>query len=155
MSATSTPATNVKSITQGYLQPGTYTIIDSEGNAVLTVDPTNERIDIGKGNGVGFWLRALKGLDAWEIRFVNNTSCTLHEFWGIVAGMPGSSGDYAFRVQNSSGQDVFQARDDGHAYLKPTSQTTNGLKAGLIMYNSATNKLNFYNGSAWAVITSV
>jgi hypothetical protein len=26
---------------------------------------------------------------------------------------------------------------------------------GTIIYNSSTNKLNFYNGSSWAVITSV
>ena len=26
--------------------------------------------------------------------------------------------------------------------------------AGLIVYNSTTNKLNFYNGSAWEVVTS-
>lgn len=26
---------------------------------------------------------------------------------------------------------------------------------GMIVYNTTTNKLNFYNGSAWAVVTSV
>ncbi len=26
--------------------------------------------------------------------------------------------------------------------------------AGLVVYNTTTNKLNFYNGSAWEVVTS-
>jgi DNA-binding transcriptional regulator/RsmH inhibitor MraZ len=26
--------------------------------------------------------------------------------------------------------------------------------AGLVIYNSTSNKLNFYNGSAWEVVTS-
>ena len=155
MSATPTIPTNVKSITQGKNQPGTYKVYDDDGNVVLFVDKDNERIDVGRGNGVGFWLRALKGLDTWEIRFVNNTSMSLHEFYGIVAGLGGgNSGDFAFRVQDNSGNDVFQARDDGHIYLNPATRTTNGLKAGLVIYNKSTNKLNFYNGSAWEVVTS-
>lgn len=28
-------------------------------------------------------------------------------------------------------------------------------KAGLFVYNTTTNKLNFYNGTAWEVVTSV
>lgn len=27
-------------------------------------------------------------------------------------------------------------------------------KAGMVIYNSTTSKINFYNGSAWAAITS-
>jgi hypothetical protein len=37
--------------------------------------------------------------------------------------------------------------------LEPSTQS--GTTEGTIIYNSATNKLNFYNGSGWEVVTSV
>lgn len=30
-----------------------------------------------------------------------------------------------------------------------------GVSSGTLIYNSSTNKLNFYNGTAWEAITSV
>lgn len=35
-----------------------------------------------------------------------------------------------------------------------TSVSVGAAHAGLMVYNSTTNKLNFYNGSAWEVVTS-
>lgn len=48
----------------------------------------------------------------------------------------------------------------GNGYVRyPTYTTTErdaltGMAAGDFIYNSTTNKLNFYNGSAWAAVTS-
>ena len=38
--------------------------------------------------------------------------------------------------------------------LTVSGDTTLGDAATLMVYNSTTNKLNFYNGSAWEVVTS-
>jgi len=40
-------------------------------------------------------------------------------------------------------------------YTTTVRDALTGVPEGLIIYNSTTKKLNFYNGSAWAAITSV
>ncbi len=55
---------------------------------------------------------------------------------------------------------IFRCRRDAillnqPAIFTPRTQGSSGTVEGTIIYNSATNKLNFYTGSAWEVVTSV
>ena len=154
MAAEATVAANVKSKYAGADQPGTWKVVDSEGNVVFHIDHDNERVDIGYDGYKGYLLRARKGIQTWYIEFITNTSCTLGEWWGIVAKLAGKVGSYAFRVQNSDGQDMVTIRDDAHMEFEPVADTTKNLKAGVLHYDKATNKFRFYNGSSWEAITS-
>jgi hypothetical protein len=57
-----------------------------------------------------------------------------------------------------NGETVFTLHDNGSIGF-PSHTTTErdaltDLAAGQTIYNSTTNKLNFYNGSAWEAVTS-
>lgn len=41
------------------------------------------------------------------------------------------------------------------SYTTTERDALTGMAAGTLIFNSTTSKLNFYTGSAWAVITSV
>lgn len=155
MSAEPTVATNVKSIYMGGGQPGTYKVVDSEGNTILDVDLDNERIDIGHSSGVGFFLRLLKGLIVWEIKFLRNLNVRIEEHWGPLVTIPEGSGDYAFRVRNASGYQTFQARNDGAVKISPVASAPSGnLENGLVYYDASANKLKLRTPSGWETITS-
>lgn len=154
MTAEAIVATNVKSITQGANQPGTWKVVDDEGNVIFHIDKDNTRIDIGYNRGWGFILRVLKALHIWEIKFIRNTAVTISEHYGILCRLPESTGTYRLAIQNGNWQDVFELRNDAHLYMQPSADTTNNLKAGIVHYDSATNKLKFYTGSAWETVTS-
>lgn len=47
-----------------------------------------------------------------------------------------------------------KGKGTGAMILGLTTQSASPIE-GMLIYNSATNKLNFYNGSAWEVVTSV
>lgn len=155
MSATPTVATNVKSLYMGGDQPGTYKVVDADGNTVLYVDTDNEQIDIGQSNGVGFLLRLLKGLHVWEIKFLNDTACKLFEWWGIVVQLRGTSGHRAFHVQDGNGVDIFEVNNSGFVYFKPlASAPTTNVKEGCVYYDASASKLKVYTGSSWETISS-
>ena len=39
-------------------------------------------------------------------------------------------------------------------YTTTTRNALTGISAGLVIYNTTTNKLNMYNGSTWEAVTS-
>ena len=154
MAAEPVVVTNIKSITQGQDQPGIFRFLDADGNSIFYINRDDELVEVGYAGYAGYTLKTWKGITTWFINFITNTSNTLGEWWGIVAKLSGRSGSYAFRVQDDTNTDVWTARDDGHCEFKPTADTTNNLKAGVMHYDSATNKFKFYNGSSWETITS-
>jgi hypothetical protein len=67
----------------------------------------------------------------------------------LVVGVGGAAAASAILTATSTTQGFLPPRMTGtqrDAIASPA--------AGLMVYNSTTNKLNFYNGSAWEVVTS-
>jgi hypothetical protein len=70
-----------------------------------------------------------------------------------------SSGGVGIGVQNIDASCLLQLSSTTKGFRPPAMSTSNrnsiGSPAGgLIIYNSTTNKLNFYNGTSWEVVTS-
>lgn len=70
-----------------------------------------------------------------------------------------STGNVGLNLTSQNAVALFQMDSTTKGFLPPRMTTTqrdaiSSPPAGLVIYNSTTNKINFYNGSAWEAVTS-
>lgn len=70
-----------------------------------------------------------------------------------------TGGEVGIGTASPSSKSILDLTSTTKGFLPPRMTTTQrdaitSPPAGLMVYNSSTNKLNFYNGSAWEAVTS-
>ena len=123
---------------------------------------------IGATKNVGFQVNAIAAASVTTGKTVRvmesgqNTASgggTAHNLY--IAGTAPSyfAGSVGFGIDTPNAAAKVQIDSTTQGFLPPRMTTTqrgaiSSPPAGLIIYNSTTNKLNFYNGTAWEAVTS-
>jgi hypothetical protein len=103
----------------------------------------------GAGRGVGIVLGASGSSSSVQVaRLVG---------YQETASATANNASFAIQVANSSGTltERVRVKTGGQMRFVPLAADPSGAEAGDVYYNSTTNKLKVYNGTAWETITSL
>lgn len=130
---------------------GDFTFKDSGGDAVFQLDEADDEITFGADKAHINYSTGDFAANKYQMK--GNTGNYFQEYFGFQTVLADAAGTNAFRITETGGTDRVQFRSDGGMTLVPMSQPGTP-DEGQVIYNSGTNKLNFYNGAAWEVVTS-
>ena len=118
---------------------------NTSGQRVMRFGTLSNRFSIQRLND------AISSITATPFSFANNAPD--YSFYMLTSGTVG------FGTSTPSEKALLDLTSTTKGFLPPRMTTTQrdaitSVPAGLMVYNTTTNKLNFYNGSAWEAVTS-
>jgi len=130
-----------------------------KGSGINRTASINLRTTGGSGELYGGWLagRSGGGIHLNSSLLVSNGASG--PLTGTVTFAVLSNGNVGVGVAAPNAAAKLQIDSTTQGFLPPRMTTTNrnaiaSVPAGLMIYNTSTNKLNFYNGTAWEAVTS-
>jgi hypothetical protein len=130
-----------------------------KGSGINRTASINLRTTGGSGELYGGWLagRSGGGIHLNSSLVVSNGASG--PLTGTVTFVVLSNGNVGVGVAAPNAAAKLQIDSTTQGFLPPRMTTTNrnaiaSVPAGLMIYNTSTNKLNFYNGTAWEAVTS-
>jgi hypothetical protein len=141
-----------------------YNIAGLSANAVLYLDAS--KVVTGTGNIIfdgtefavnsvgirsgsstfGGYFESLGGATGAKIKITPNTSAASNGVIYNTGFVTGSAGPHIFQI---NGTEVIRFKASGQTRFFPLSTAPSGAEAGDVYYDSGTNKLRCYDGTAW------